>query len=272
VVKAEQAHHSGPWISTVQYGVPILTVGRNQPTVAVKLEHSPDPALSQAWRSVPLPQAAHPSQGTDRYLVVFQPSTDRMWEFWQLRRVNGAWAASWGGAMQHVSQNEGVYGSSAWPGAKPYWGVTAASFPLVGGAMTIPELQHRRIDHALALSIPNVRAGAFATPAERTDGSDHSPSALPEGARLRIDPKLDLSRLKMPRLTRMIALAAQRYGIIIRDYSGIVSFAGQDPEAGQPNPYGGSAGVYQGMLPSQLLASFPWSHLQVARMHLQGSR
>jgi hypothetical protein len=76
----------------------------------------------------------------------------------------------------------------------------------------------------------------------------------------------------MPRLTLIMARAAQRYGIIIRDYSGVVSFAAQDPQPGQPNPYGGPSGLYQGMYPNHLLASFPWSHLQVARMHLEGSR
>ena len=48
-----------------------------------------------------------------------------------------AWEAEWGGAMEHVSSNPGVYGPGAWPGAQSYWGVTAGSLPLVGGAMTV---------------------------------------------------------------------------------------------------------------------------------------
>ena len=270
-VKSEQASHSGPWINVSNYGVPIVTVGANQATVSVKLIHAPDPALSRAWRSVPLPSSAQPSTGHDRYMVVWQPSTDRMWEFWQLRRSGSTWEASWGGAMEHVSQNKGVYGADAWPGAKPYWGATATSFPLAGGAMTIAELKRGQINHVLALSIPNVRAGEFAAPAQRTDGNDPSANALPEGARLRLDPRLDLAKLNMPRLTRMIAEAAQRYGIVIRDYSSIIAFDAQDPQPGQANPYAGPTGIYGGMFPSELLASFPWNHLQVVRMQLQRS-
>jgi hypothetical protein len=57
----------------------------------------------------------------------------------------------------------------------------------------------------------------------------------------------------------MIATAAQRYGIIVRDKSGAVSFYGQDPAAGQTNLWGQAL---QGQYPSSLLRAFPWSHLQ----------
>ncbi len=267
-VSSEEQQHDGPWIATIHSGVPIVTVAGGQRTVPVQLEHARDPALSEAWRSVPLPANAAPAHGTDGYLVLYQPSTNRMWEFWRLRHEAGSWRASWGGAIKDVSSNPGVYSPAAWPGAKPYWGVTATSLALAGGTMTISELERGQIDHALALSLPTVRAGVFASPAERTDGSDRSSTALPEGARLRLDPRLNVNSIPMPRLTRMIAEAAQRYGIIVRDYAGIVSFAAQDPEPGTPNPYGGPHGLYAGMYPSQLLASFPWRHLEVVRMQL----
>jgi hypothetical protein len=271
-VSAEEHDHNGPWIATSQSGVPIVTVASAQPRVTVTLDHPADAALTQAWRSVPLPSSAAPAQGTDGYLVVWQPSTNRMWEFWRLQRHARGWHAAWGGAIQDVSNNSGVYSSAAWPGAKPYWGVTATSLALAGGTMTISELERGQINHALALSIPIVRAGVFASPAERTDGSDRSPTAIPEGARLRLDPHLNLNALRMPKLTRLIAEAAQRYGIVIRDYAGVVSFAAQDPEPGTTNPYAGAQGIFEGMYPSQLLATFPWSHLQVVRMQLHRER
>jgi hypothetical protein len=267
-VSAEEHADNGPWIATSQSGVPIVTVGATQADVSVALDHPADAALTRAWRAVPLPSTAAPAQGTDGYLVLWQPSTNRMWEFWRLQRLDGSWHAAWGGAIRDVSDNPGVYGSGAWPGAKPYWGVTATSLALAGGTMTISELERGQINHALALSIPTVRSGVFASPAERTDGSDHSPTAIPEGARLRLDPHLNLNAIQMPRLTRLMAEAAQRYGIVIRDYAGIVSFSAQDPEPGTANPYAGAQGIFQGMYPSQLLASFPWSHLQVVRMQL----
>ena len=74
-VAAEQAARRGPWINTTSYSVPIYTVPATQPTVAVRLDHAPEPALSGAWRAVPLPSTARPASGTDRDLVVWQPST-----------------------------------------------------------------------------------------------------------------------------------------------------------------------------------------------------
>jgi hypothetical protein len=54
-------------------------------------------------------------------------------------------------------------------------------------------------------------------------GTSTSPVSLPEGARLRLGPNLDLAALHLPRLTLMIAEAAQHYGIVLRDTAGDVT-------------------------------------------------
>jgi hypothetical protein len=266
-VRRELQAKSGPWIDTSNDGVPIVTVPAGQPTVSVALRRADggtNPGISAAWRAVPLPPRARPSMG-EHDLAVWQPSTDRMWEFFELTRSGGSWQARWGGAMQHVSTDTGVYGPRAWPGAQTFWGVTASSLPLVGGAMTLQQMQAGDINHALALAIPDTRAGVFAAPAQRTDGTSASADAIPEGARLRLDPRLDLSALHLPPLTRAIAQAAQRYGIIIRDTGGEVTFFGQDPSAGS-RAY---AKLYGGLSPYQLLAAFPWNRLQVLKLELR---
>ena len=268
-VTREQERGNGPWINTTSYGVPILTVSADQPTVAVQLDHAPDAALSSAWSAVPLPSGARASAGTDGYLVVWQPSRDRMWEFWRLARQSDGWHASWGGAMRHASTSPGVFTADAWPGAKPWWGATASSLALAGGVMTIDELRRGRIDHALAIAVPDVRANVIAAPAQRTDGASRDAGALPEGAHLRIDPRLNLASLEMTPLVRMMAEAAQRYGIVVRDFAGVVAFAGQDPTPTGGDPYRGPSGFFAGQQPSQLLRSFPWAHLQVLKMDLR---
>lgn len=265
-VRSEVQAKAGPWIDAGTDGVPIVTVPASQPTVPVTLNgvNGTNPAISAAWGAVPLPADAQPSPG-EHDLAVWQPSADRMWEFFELSRVAGRWEARWGGAMQHVSTDAGVYGPHAWPGAQTFWGVTASSLPLVGGAMTIQQMQAGDINHALALAIPNTRAGVFAAPAERTDGSSTSSNSIPEGARLRLDPSLNLASLNLPPLTRVIAEAAQRYGIMIRDTGGEVTFFGQEPSA-HSEAY---AKLYGGLSPYQLLAAFPWSHLEVLKLDLK---
>jgi hypothetical protein len=267
-IAGEERAERGPWINTVSYSVPIYTVARNQPTVRVQLfGHPREAALKAAWSAVPLPPGVKPAAGTDGHLLVWQPSTDRLWEFWRLVHNTEGWHASWGGAMQKVSSNPGVYGVEAWPGAKPRWGASASSLSIAGGLITLEDLARGQINHALAMAVPNVRASVYASPAQRTDGTSTSSLSLPEGAHLRLDPNLNLASLHLPHLTLLIAEAAQRYGIFVRDRAGeIASFYAQDPTPTGSNPYTGVTGYFEGLYPNQLLASFPWSQLQVLRL------
>jgi len=268
-ITAEEEARKGPAINTTAWSVPVYTVPADQPTVKVTLERaSRAPALQAAWDAVPMPANAQPAAGSDKHLVVWQPSTDRMWEFWHLERAAEGWQASWGGAIQNVSSDPGAYGPEAWPGAKTAWGASASSLSIAGGLITLEDLELGQIDHVLAIALPNTRAGVYASPAERTDGGATESLSLPEGARLRLDPSLDLAALHLPRLTLMMAESAQRYGLVVRDTAGNVAFYAQDPTPTGTNPYPGTHGYYEGKSPQQLLASFPWSHLQLLKMEL----
>ena len=268
---AEESAKHGPMINTTSWSVPIYTVPSNQPTVRIALVKGSSAALQAAWTAVPLPSNAQPAVGSDGHLVVWQPSKDRMWEFWRLEKVAGAWQASWGGAMQEVSKSYGVYGPEAWLGAKTSWGASASSLPIVGGLITLEDLKRGKINHALALSVPNTRYGAYASPAQRTDGGTPVSSALPEGAHLRLDPALNLASLHLSPFTLMLAEAAQRYGIFIRDTASDLAFYAQDPIPTGTEPYAGAHGYFEGQSPAKLLGSFPWSHLQVLDMELHAS-
>jgi hypothetical protein len=50
-----------------------------------------------------------------------------------------------------------------------------------------------------------------------------------------------------------------------------VSFYAQDPAPTGSNPYIGAGGYFEGKYPSQILASFPWSHLQLLKMELHSA-
>ncbi|HEY1566198.1 MAG TPA: hypothetical protein VGF68_04250 [Solirubrobacteraceae bacterium] len=257
-----QISSAGLWMNTYQYSAPVFTVPADQPNVPVKLDTASSPqatALRAAWLQVPVPANAKAAAGSDEHMVVYQPSTDRMWEFWKMTRQSDGWHAQWGGTMNNVSSNPGYFTS---PGPSN-WGATATSLPLLGGLIRPSELAAGHIDHAIALAIPNTRAQYFAWPAQRTDGNVYSAAAIPEGQRFRLDPNLNLSTIPMSPLVRMIAVAAQKYGMIVRDKSGSVTVYGEDTTAeGLPNPYYGSTGWFQGQSVNNLLAAFPWADLQ----------
>ncbi len=275
VTVAEEAIEGQPTINTAAWSVPVYTVPADQPLVKITQTFSyggkVNPALQAAWEEVPLPADAQPAVGTDKHLVVWQPSTGKLWEFWHLEDTGEGWQAKWGGAIENASSDSGAYGPEAWPGAQTTWGGSATSLSLAGGLITLEDLQMGKINHALAMAVPNTRKGAYASPAERSDGVSIEPGSLPEGAHLRLDPNLDLASLHLPKLTLMMAEAAQRYGIFIRDSAQNVAFYGQDPIPTGTEPYTGTHGYYEGKSPQQILAVFPWSHLELLKMELHGS-
>lgn len=267
---AEVEAGRGPTINTSNWSIPLYVVPADEPTVRVI--HGSEyqaTALQAAWEKVPLPADAHPASGTDEHLVVWQPSTDRLWEFWRLVKETDGWHARWGGAMEHVSTNPGVYGPEAWPGSTTHWGASASSLSIAGGLMTFSDFAKGRIEHALAMAIPTVRQGTFSSPAQRTDGGSTDPLSLPEGAHLRLDPTLNLAALNLPPVTQEIAEAAQKYGIIVRSRAGHVVLYGQDPTGLTTNPYTSVGGYFEGMHPGEIMAAFPWKHLQLLKMDLR---
>jgi hypothetical protein len=169
-------------------------------------------------------------------MTVWQPSRDRLWEFWRARKLSDGWHASWGGAIEHVSKSPGYYSAHSWPGlSESDWGATATSLPVIAGTMLVTELRSSRIRHALATDLPAPAAGRYSWPAQRTDGGG-PPGAIPEGARLRLPSDLGLRKLHLPRIALMMARAAKRRGIIVRDQTGTaIGFFAQDPG---PRPAG----------------------------------
>ena len=249
-LQKEISGNHGPWINTTQYSVPVYTVGPTVPAVRVTLD-SYAPQLQADLAAVPIPASAQAAAGSDAQIVIYQPSSDTMWELWVARHAADGWHAAWGGKMTNVSSNPGYF-------PNPY-GATATSLPLVGGLITLNELATGHIDHALAVALPNTAAGAFTWPAQRTDGHDTGVDAIPAGTRFRIDPGLDLTKLGLTPTGLAIARAVQRYGMVVRDTGGCFAFYGEDPGALTSSVW---AWLFGGLYPNAVLRNFPWSSLE----------
>ena len=261
----------GPWIAAAETS-PLYIVPADQPTVRVTLDPgSWKVGLQQTFEAVPIPANATPAAGPDAHMTIWQPSTDRLWEFFKASKQADGWHASFGGAMANVSRSPGHFNTESWPGlSQPWWGATATSLPVVAGTMMIDELKAGVIPHALAMNIPWAKPKTYSWPAQRTDGSSTDPNAIPEGARFRLDPKLDLNTLNLPPMTRAMAVAAQRYGMIVRDQTGhAISFFAENPAPHGTNPYTLAGGFYGGPDPSAVMRAFPWDHVQLVKMELR---
>jgi hypothetical protein len=252
-----------PTINTTSYAPPVYTVGSSQARIPVTLDRPADydPGLTAAFAAgVPIPPAAQPASGADSEMVVWQPSTDTMWELWQARQAADGWHASWGGRLDAATAGPGYFTA---PHAN--WGTSASSLPLAGGLILPHEIQSGQIDHALAIALPETRAREFSLPAQRTDGRSGCAHSVPEGARFRLDPALDVGALGLAPPVAALARAVQRYGLLVRDQSAAVVFFAQNPSSLPADPY---PAIFGGQSPTDLLRSFPWSHLELVQMHL----
>lgn len=244
----------GPWMNIEEYSVPVYRVGPDQPRIRVRDRdgNGPTGASPYRWSTVPLPTDARPAAGDDAHLVVWQPSSDTMWEFWGFAWQGDEATALHGARIPRVSRSAGIL-------ASPY-GATASGLPAVAGLITDRDIAAGRIDHALAIAIPEPRREVLTLPATRTDGWSRSVDAPMEGTRFRLDPTLDLDALDLHPLVRMMAEAAQRYGIVVRDKAGAVVFFGEDPKGSGSDPFTPLLG---GASRGSLLSTFPWERLQM---------
>jgi hypothetical protein len=206
---------------------------------------------------VPTPAGMVPSMGTDGEITIYDPMLDQEWEFWVASQANGKWSACWGGMIQGVSSNPGIFPSGL--------GATASGLPLLGFVMRIDELQAGVIRHAVNIITVRTQAGAFSWPANRTDGNTAGVDILMEGQRLRLDPTFDVSTLPSA-AERTIATAMQDYGMILTDTGGAVVMQAEDPRpymqahGTTTNPY---TAIFGGTASYAVLADIPLDRLQV---------
>lgn len=257
-------------INTRKYTSPVYVVGAEVPTVKVaqwdcQKKGLSDKGLAQQWAAVPIPDYAAPSKGTDGEMSIYQPATDSLWEFWQMRKKDGAWQACWGGRMKNVSRSDGIF--------PHHYGTTATSLPFIGGQITPEELERGEIRHAMGLSLVEVEHFSIRSwPANRSDGwnPDKLPHRIPEGLRLRLDPKVDVESLPLGRAGKTIARAAQKYGFVVWDKSGAIALRAQNAytyiSQGQPDPY---PALFEGKPDYAVLQGFPWDKLQFLPMNYQ---
>ncbi len=256
-VAALNAREYNPVLYVVDENTPRVTVQFND---CQKKGYRPTGLFDGAKQfvDVPIPPDAQVARGNDSTITLWSPSTDQLWEFWVMRKdAKGAWSACWGGRIDEVSANQGYF-------PDPY-GVSASGLVTVGSMITLEEARARRIEHAMALAlIAPATWNRWRYPAQRSDGTDPAPDAIPQGARLRLDPTLDVSTLGLTPLGEAVARAAQTYGFIVVDTAGAVSVMA---ESGLPEQANGGVDPWKEILggtPTYAqLKGFPWSRLQV---------
>lgn len=217
----------------------------------------PDAATAVALASVPVPAAAVPGTGWAAQMTVYAPAEDELWEFSGVtRHGDGTWSACTAAKMTQVSTQSGFF--TGWAGASSTGLVNAA------GAVTVAEARAGAINHAVCLSALAVRRGDRSWPAQRGEGWEDDPQGVELGRRLRLDPQFDVASAGLTPFGEAVAWAAQRYGFVVCEQTGVVgvmveSGAGGEAVTGE-NPW---SPVFAGTPAYKQLAGFPWGSLQV---------
>jgi endonuclease YncB( thermonuclease family) len=221
------AHKAGFYVSVRRWTVPVYFANASTPRHSV--------GLTASWRAanvmagVPIPAAAQPDPAGDRHLAILDVATGCEYDLYEARLENGAWRADWGNSIRLDS--DGVYPKA--------FSARGSGFALLAGMIRPKELAQGRINHALLFSFDYTSAAGAVWPATETDGLSTRAGAIPMGARLQLDPKLDLDTLDLTAFERTIARALQEYGMILGDSGGGVSLYAFHPQAFTNNPYAG---------------------------------
>lgn len=187
---------------------------------------------------IPIPDNAVPSPPVDgdNHLAIIDKQKGLEWGMWWARQTpSGEWSAGLGAVTDLVGS-----------GVAPPWNESnspyashrarASGFPLIAGLIRPEEVASGRIDHALVFAYPYVRTEYFISPAStaqaQTPQTRDSDNGMPMGARIQLNPLLDITDLNLSPSAQVIARALQEYGAYLGDYAGAnVLYLDNSPEA-----------------------------------------
>ncbi len=221
-----QLNDGPPWINTTEYSTPVYTVGPNEPTSRVVLD-TYDDQLQAVWDQVPILPDARPAAGTDHQIVMqlYGHDVGVLACREARRRLARALGRLYAGRLNkpRLLLDPRLGGNRIEP---PLARWSGASERAQGG----PHRPCARPGHP-------THARQCLLMASATHRRDiHQPGRDPGGGAFWIDPSLDLARIPMSPIVRMLAVAAQRYGIVVRDTAADVTFYAQDPTPTGTNP------------------------------------
>ncbi len=183
------------------YGIPINVVGGTTPSGAVSFDYDDE----SDHVLYPIPASPKIEGGSDGHILMIDKDLCRLYELYAARKVNGNWRAG-SGATWDLGSN--ALRPAGWTSAD------AAGLPILPGLVRYDEVAAGAIDHALRFTTDQTRT-SYIYPARHEAGDSGSSSLPPMGLRVRLKSTYDVSGFSPQ--ARVIAVALQRYGMILAD-------------------------------------------------------
>ena len=263
----------GSHIATVfAFGMPIYVSTASDPLYIVKDGDNSDHAF-QSNQPFHIPDTAAPAPGdspsdADHWMFVYDSTKGILYEMWEAKKSGNTWSDQVANAFSitgdGVKQVDGSYTDG-----------NGGSY--FAGVITHQDIARGYINHSLSLVTPHT-ARTFRYPLTQSDGSSSGTSALPEGARLQLNPAFNCAGMSGASSGEiMVCKALQTYGGYIRDTGAgggtnlTVYFEGEDltdPSRKPPtNPGNGGrvGGVFGnvGISDGTNFSHIPWNQLRV---------
>jgi hypothetical protein len=183
--------------------------------------------------NVPMPTDAQADPMQDRSMIIIDWDNKVEWDFWDVTfnvRLPNKWVA---GACIPWD----LYGSGVHPDG--VWGAGGSSAPGLAGMIRPEEIEAGVIRHALRFACYTPKKGwKVYPPAATTDGQDVDPHAIPTGARLQLDPSLNIDEIEgLSEAGKIIAKCMQDYGMILCDCAGGLPFYAESPLGREEDPW-----------------------------------
>lgn len=184
------------------YGIPYQVVDGSTPRAQVDFDYADESDPGE----YPIPKAPLIEGGSDRHLLAVDRDNCVLYELFDVRQdAGGAWQAG-SGAQWDLDSN--ALRPAGWTSAD------AAGLPILPGLVRYDEVATGAILHALRFTAPQTRR-SYVYPARHFASSSTSVALPPMGLRVRLKADADLAGLSPQ--ARVIAVALQRYGMILAD-------------------------------------------------------
>jgi hypothetical protein len=184
-----------------RYGIPFTTVSAHQKRVRVNFDYADESDKGP----YPIPADVPLEQGSDSHALIVDRDRCRLYELFAAHRTGRSWHAG-SGAIWNLRSDK--LRPKGWTSAD------AAGLPILPGLARWDDVKRGSIDHALRFTVAQTR-DAFVFPARHAASDLTDPNLPPMGLRLRLKASVDVS--KLPSQARIVAVALQRYGMIVAD-------------------------------------------------------
>ncbi|MGH2786850.1 MAG: DUF7594 domain-containing protein [Actinomycetota bacterium] len=241
--------------STGSWGEPIYWATPSDPLYNVKPTRY---TLPPAFESVRIPREARPPRNSDAQITIYDVTAGSVYKLHRATYDSATDTWSAGGGSWYSMASNGLHRALSESDDRRNYG--HRGIPPATHAVRYDEIRAGRINHVLKIAV-NTAGHEHVWPMTGSDGDSRDPAALPQGARLRIKPGVDLEELNLRPDALTIARTLQRYGAVVGDSSGSNTNLKVENTVLE-----GKGWLWKGRLTATSLQAIPFSRYEVVRL------